>query len=129
MYMMPVVPVVGPGCTMAWRALQMYMMPEGSKSGTLRLYSTSLESFPKGWKLEKVLIDQPLIDASLVMPLKGGCVGASCHNHAPEGWVGASCHSHATEGWEGASRHSHATEGRWVVHSVTGGLPATGFTS
>lgn len=49
--------------------VQMYLMPEGSKSGTLRLYST--DTFPTGWKLEKVLIPEPLIDASLVMPMKG----------------------------------------------------------
>jgi hypothetical protein len=48
---------------------QMYLMPEGSKSGQLRLYSTS--TFPTGWKLEKILIPEPIIDASIVMPIKG----------------------------------------------------------
>ncbi|OAY79067.1 Glycosyltransferase family protein 64 protein C5 [Ananas comosus] len=43
---------------------QIYMMPEGSKKGDLRLYRAT--KFPLEWTLEKVLIKKPLIDASLV---------------------------------------------------------------
>jgi hypothetical protein len=44
--------------------VQIYMMPEGSKKGDLRLYK-ALE-FPLQWKMEKVLIHKPLVDASIV---------------------------------------------------------------
>lgn len=40
------------------------MMPEGSANGDVRLYK-ALE-FPRQWKLEKILIDKPLVDASMV---------------------------------------------------------------
>jgi len=43
---------------------QMYMIPEGSKSGQLRLYRA--QSFPTKWILDQVLIEEPIIDASLV---------------------------------------------------------------
>ncbi|KAJ4787408.1 Glycosyltransferase family protein 64 protein C5 [Rhynchospora pubera] len=43
---------------------QIYMMPEGNKKGELRLYRAT--KFPLEWKLEKVLIKKPLIDASMV---------------------------------------------------------------
>jgi hypothetical protein len=52
-------------------AAQMYMLPEVSKSGAARLYSTSREAFPTGWQLDTILVDEPLIDASLVPPLAG----------------------------------------------------------
>jgi hypothetical protein len=48
---------------------QMYLMPEGSKSGQLRLYTTS--TFPTGWTLDTVLVEAPLVDASLVPPAPG----------------------------------------------------------
>jgi len=44
--------------------VQIYMMPEGSKKGDLRLYKAL--DFPLEWKLEKVLIHKPLVDASIV---------------------------------------------------------------
>ncbi|XP_077210108.1 glucosamine inositolphosphorylceramide transferase 1-like [Tasmannia lanceolata] len=43
---------------------QIYMMPESSKKGELRLYRAT--KFPLQWTLEKVLIRRPLVDASLV---------------------------------------------------------------
>ncbi len=42
----------------------MYMVPEGSKSGSLRLYRAV--TFPVKWEFESVLVQQPLIDASIV---------------------------------------------------------------
>ncbi|XP_042472770.1 glucosamine inositolphosphorylceramide transferase 1 [Zingiber officinale] len=41
-----------------------YMMPEGSKKGDLRLYR-ALE-FPLKWELEKVILKKPLIDSFIV---------------------------------------------------------------
>uniref|UniRef100_I1PXH2 Glucosamine inositolphosphorylceramide transferase 1 n=2 Tax=Oryza glaberrima TaxID=4538 RepID=I1PXH2_ORYGL len=43
---------------------EIYMMPEGNKKKELRLYRAT--KFPLEWTLEKVLIDKPLIDSSLV---------------------------------------------------------------
>ncbi len=44
--------------------MQVYMLPEASKSGGLRLYRA--EQFPMVWKLDRLLLDKPLIDASLL---------------------------------------------------------------
>ena len=43
---------------------QVYMLPEASGSGGLRLYRA--EEFPMVWKLDRLLLDKPLIDASLM---------------------------------------------------------------
>lgn len=43
---------------------QVYMMPEGSESGSLRLYRAV--KYPLRWEVEKELIKKPLVDASLV---------------------------------------------------------------
>lgn len=43
---------------------EVYMMPEGSKNGKLSLYKA--RQFPLRWAFEKTLIDQPLVDASMV---------------------------------------------------------------
>ncbi|KAJ7268242.1 hypothetical protein O6H91_Y399300 [Diphasiastrum complanatum] len=43
---------------------QIYMMPEGSKNGDLRLYQ-ALE-FPLQWRLAKVLIHKPMVDATML---------------------------------------------------------------
>ncbi|KAK9070270.1 hypothetical protein SSX86_010670 [Deinandra increscens subsp. villosa] len=43
---------------------QIYMMPEGSKNGDLRLYRAV--DFPLKWKLEKVILKRPLIDTVMV---------------------------------------------------------------
>ncbi len=56
--------------------LQMYLLPEGSKSGQLKLYTTTSSSFPSGWRLDSVLVEQPLVDASLVSPLPTGVAGS-----------------------------------------------------
>ena len=44
--------------------IQVYMLPEASGSGGLRLYRA--EEFPLVWKLDRLLLDKPLIDASLL---------------------------------------------------------------
>ncbi|KAH7445702.1 hypothetical protein KP509_01G021000 [Ceratopteris richardii] len=43
---------------------QVYMMPEGSEKGDLRLYRAS--NFPLEWTFERVLIKRPLVDAVMV---------------------------------------------------------------
>ncbi|XP_073005993.1 glucosamine inositolphosphorylceramide transferase 1 [Typha latifolia] len=43
---------------------QIYMMPEGSKNGDLRLYRAV--DFPIQWKLEKVILKKPLIDSFII---------------------------------------------------------------
>ncbi|KAG1346344.1 glucosamine inositolphosphorylceramide transferase 1 [Cocos nucifera] len=43
---------------------EIYMMPESSKKGELRLYRAT--RFPLKWTLDKVLIRKPLVDASLI---------------------------------------------------------------
>ncbi|EHA8589706.1 Glycosyltransferase family protein 64 protein C5 [Cocos nucifera] len=43
---------------------QIYMMPEGSKKGELRLYRAL--DFPLKWKLEKVILKKPLIDSFII---------------------------------------------------------------
>ncbi|GMG99453.1 hypothetical protein Nepgr_001293 [Nepenthes gracilis] len=43
---------------------QIYMMPESSKKGELRLYRA--RSFPLQWELERVLMKKPLVDAFIV---------------------------------------------------------------
>lgn len=44
--------------------MQVYMMPEGSENGDLRLYKAV--EFPLQWTLERIIIDKPLVDASLL---------------------------------------------------------------
>ncbi|XP_071732365.1 glucosamine inositolphosphorylceramide transferase 1-like [Rutidosis leptorrhynchoides] len=43
---------------------QIYMMPEGSKKGDLRLYRAV--KFPLKWKLEKIMLKRPLIDSFIM---------------------------------------------------------------
>ncbi|XP_078430352.1 glucosamine inositolphosphorylceramide transferase 1-like isoform X2 [Wolffia australiana] len=43
---------------------QVYLMPEGSKNGDLRLYRAV--DFPLKWTLEKVILERPLIDTFMV---------------------------------------------------------------
>nr|GEZ29167.1 glycosyltransferase family protein 64 protein C5-like [Tanacetum cinerariifolium] len=43
---------------------QIYMMPEGSKKGDVRLYRAV--DFPLKWKLEKVILKRPLIDSFIM---------------------------------------------------------------
>lgn len=43
---------------------QIYMMPEGSKKGDLRLYRAV--HFPLKWKLEKVIMKKPLVDSFII---------------------------------------------------------------
>jgi len=44
--------------------MQIYMMPESSQKGDLRLYLAL--SFPLEWRPEKVLLRKPLVDAFLI---------------------------------------------------------------
>eukprot|EP01018_Ginkgo_biloba_P027159 Gb_22358 [translate_table: standard] len=46
------------------RFCKIYMMPEGSKKGDLRLYRAL--NFPLQWTLEKVLLKKPLVDAFMI---------------------------------------------------------------
>ncbi|KNA10900.1 hypothetical protein SOVF_140050 isoform A [Spinacia oleracea] len=57
---------------------QIYMMPESSENGELRLYRAI--SFPLQWKLEKVLMKKPLVDSFLV-------------KHGAKYWIFGSDHS------------------------------------
>ncbi|KAL8538755.1 hypothetical protein ACS0TY_000676 [Phlomoides rotata] len=41
-----------------------YMLPEGSEKGDLRLYRAT--DFPLKWTLEKIMIERPLVDSSIV---------------------------------------------------------------
>ncbi|KAK8958468.1 hypothetical protein KSP40_PGU002589 [Platanthera guangdongensis] len=43
---------------------EIYMMPEGSKKGELRLYRAT--KFPLEWTFDRVLVSKPLVDTSLV---------------------------------------------------------------
>ncbi|KQK13756.1 glycosyltransferase family protein 64 protein C5 isoform X2 [Brachypodium distachyon] len=43
---------------------KIYMMPESSKKGDLRLYCAL--DFPLKWKLEKVLMEKPLVDSVII---------------------------------------------------------------
>ncbi|CAL9120051.1 unnamed protein product [Musa acuminata var. zebrina] len=43
---------------------QIYMMPEGSKKGDLRLYRAV--EFPLRWQLEKVILQKPLVDSFII---------------------------------------------------------------
>ncbi|KAF5765586.1 putative hexosyltransferase [Helianthus annuus] len=43
---------------------QIYMMPEGSKKGDLRLYRAV--EFPLKWELEKIILKRPLIDSFIM---------------------------------------------------------------
>lgn len=43
---------------------QIYMMPEGSANGDLRLYRA--EDFPLKWTLEKIIMKKPLVDSFVV---------------------------------------------------------------
>ncbi|KAK4754551.1 hypothetical protein SAY87_002655 [Trapa incisa] len=43
---------------------QIYMMPEGSAKGDLRIYRAV--NFPLQWKLEKIIMKKPLVDAFII---------------------------------------------------------------
>ncbi|TKY51711.1 Glycosyltransferase family protein 64 protein C5 [Spatholobus suberectus] len=57
---------------------QIYMMPEGSKKGDLRLYRAV--NFPLQWRLEKVIMKKPLVDSFII-------------NHGGRYWLFGSDHS------------------------------------
>ncbi|KAE9612168.1 putative hexosyltransferase [Lupinus albus] len=57
---------------------QIYMMPDGSRKGDIRLYRAV--NFPLQWKLEKVIMKKPLVDSFIV-------------NHGGRYWLFGSDHS------------------------------------
>lgn len=60
---LPAPPSRAATCAAACPRVQMYMLPEGHASGALRLYVA--EAFPLHWRLHSVLLQRPMIDASL----------------------------------------------------------------
>ncbi|KAG0573241.1 hypothetical protein KC19_VG161200 [Ceratodon purpureus] len=58
---------------------EVYMMPESSNHGDLRLYKAV--EFPLQWTFHKTLIDQPLVDASMVKYNDEFWLFASNHHH------------------------------------------------
>ena len=79
------------------------MLPEGSEKGELRLYRAV--DFPLHWKLEKVLIKKPLIDASMI-------------KHGAKYWIFASDHSGfgAVKNGQLEIWHSDSPLGPWKPH-------------
>lgn len=55
---LPSHPLLPPRCV-----VQIYMLPEGHASGSLRLYVA--EAFPLRWRFHSALLPRPMIDASL----------------------------------------------------------------
>lgn len=93
-----------------------YMLPEGAKSGTLRLYRA--EPFPTKWVLDKVLVDQPLVDASLVPPELAAEAGTGSGDHwfmfASNQRAKASKRCRQLEIWMAPSLH-----GPWTLHPAS----------
>ncbi|KAJ8433306.1 hypothetical protein Cgig2_012874 [Carnegiea gigantea] len=82
---------------------QIYMLPEGSEIGELRLYRAV--DFPLHWKLEKILIKKPLIDASMI-------------KHGTKYWIFASDHGGfgAVKNGQLEIWHSDSPLGPWKPH-------------
>lgn len=82
---------------------QIYMMPESSQKGELRLYRAV--NFPLQWRLEKVLIKKPIIDAFLI-------------KHGTKYWIFGSDHSvfGAKKNGELEIYHSDSPLGPWKLH-------------
>jgi hypothetical protein len=78
--------------------MQVYMMPESSEHGTLRLYKAT--EFPLQWAFHKTLIGEPLVDASMV-------------KYNGEFWLFASNHRHF-----GSRKNGHLEI--WVASSPLG---------
>ncbi|KAJ0718485.1 putative hexosyltransferase [Helianthus annuus] len=79
---------------------QIYMMPDGSRNGDLRLYRAT--EFPLKWKLEKIILDRPLVDAFII-------------HHEEKYWIFGSSQSRITcqhlEIW-----YSNSPFGPWTAH-------------
>ncbi|KAL8251759.1 hypothetical protein R6Q59_035452 [Mikania micrantha] len=82
---------------------QIYMMPEGSKKGDLRLYRAV--TFPVKWKLEKIILKRPLIDSVIVQ-------------HDSKYWLFGSDHSRISTKKNGELEiwYSNTPFGPWKQH-------------
>ncbi|KAG8645308.1 hypothetical protein MANES_10G053900v8 [Manihot esculenta] len=83
--------------------VQIYMMPEGSAKGELRLYRAV--NFPLQWTLEKILIKKPLVDSFII-------------KHDGEYWLFGSDHSDFGTKKNGQLEiwHSSSPLGPWKPH-------------
>lgn len=78
---------------------QIYMMPDGSEKGDLRLYRAI--QFPLKWKLEKIILDRPLVNTFVIQ-------------HDEMYWIFGSHHrqlTHNLEVW-----YSTSPFGPWTPH-------------
>ncbi|XP_052199425.1 glucosamine inositolphosphorylceramide transferase 1-like [Diospyros lotus] len=82
---------------------QVYMMPEGSAKGDLRLYRAV--EFPLKWTLEKIIIKKPLVDSFII-------------NHDGKYWLFGSDHSGIGTKKNGQLEiwHSSSPLGPWKAH-------------
>ncbi|XP_065870295.1 glucosamine inositolphosphorylceramide transferase 1 [Euphorbia lathyris] len=82
---------------------EIYMMPEASENGELRLYRAV--NFPLQWRLEKVLIKKPLVDSFII-------------KHDGEYWLFGSDHSAFGTERNGQLEiwHSNSPLGPWKPH-------------
>ncbi|XP_050210519.1 glucosamine inositolphosphorylceramide transferase 1 [Mercurialis annua] len=82
---------------------EIYMMPEGSEKGDLRLYRAV--KFPLQWKLERILIKKPLVDSFVI-------------KHGGEFWLFGSDHSGFGTKKNGQLEiwHSSSPLGPWKPH-------------
>ncbi|KAI7730048.1 hypothetical protein M8C21_019999 [Ambrosia artemisiifolia] len=80
---------------------QIYMMPDESSKGDVRVYRAT--EFPLKWKLEKIILDHPLVDAFIIQ-------------HEGKYWMFGSYQSQVTcqhlEIW-----YSNSPFGPWTPHS------------
>lgn len=82
---------------------QIYMMPESSRKGELRLYRSV--SFPLEWTLDKVIMKKPLVDAFMI-------------NHHKNYWLFGSDHSGFGSSKNGQLEiwYSNSPFGPWKPH-------------
>jgi len=90
----------------------LYMLPEGFQSGALRLYRA--EKFPTEWVLDKVLIDHPLVDATIITPemaAQAGFKGGRWYILASSPRRKSSKRCRELEVW-----HADSLHGEWRLH-------------
>ncbi|PKI68571.1 glucosamine inositolphosphorylceramide transferase 1 [Punica granatum] len=82
---------------------QIYMMPESSGKGDLRIYSAV--NFPLQWKLEKIIMKKPLVDAFII-------------NHNGMYWLFGSDHTGfgARKNGQLEIWYSNSPLGPWIPH-------------
>ncbi|KAL6980266.1 Glucosamine inositolphosphorylceramide transferase 1 [Sarracenia purpurea var. burkii] len=83
---------------------QIYMMPEGSAKGELRLYRAA--NFPLKWTLEKIIMKKPLVDSFII-------------NHQGKYWLFGSDHSGIGTRKNGQLQiwYSNSPLGPWKPHA------------